>query len=430
MQQVKFETRKSVNKQGGVMKRSMVRLLAGIVISGMAWAQTPLTPTQGSVAGLAPVAGPAPVAAPAPVAVTMPKTWVDYLTIKGDVRLRYEMINDDAKKNANNEDYTRDRARIRARLGAEAKVEDLKAGIRLSTGGADPISGNQTLGDGFQKKDIRLDLAYIDYSFLGDSPNELRAIGGKMEQPLITMPDDLVWDPDLTPEGLAAKARFGNDFVTLLLNGEGLYVQERDAKKNASGLAGQAAFKFQFIPEIGLTVGGTYLAYQNIQGYDVIDWENSNKSYGNSTINGTVSGSTTNKAWATEFTPIMGFAQLDLWLGFPLSFYGQALTNPKADANKNGYMGGVSLGKAKNPQTFEVGYSYTKLEKDATLGMFTDSDRWGGGTDGEGSKFYGKYQIMKNLQACATFFLDKKKISAADGGTDYNRLQLDIQAAF
>lgn len=417
MQQVKVRnSNETPNRQGGVVQRIMVGLWAGIFISGTAWTQTPVTPAQG------------PVVAPAPV--TAPKTWVDYITLKGDVRLRYETINDDSKKNAQGEDYTRDRARIRARLGAEAKVEDLKAGIRFSTGGADPVSGNQTLGDGFQKKDIRLDLAYIDFSFLGDSPQEVRTIGGKMEQPLITMPDDLVWDADLTPEGLAAKARFGNDFATFLLNAEGLYVQERDAKKNATGLAGQAAVKFQFTPEIGLTLGSTYLAYQNIQGHDVIDWENKNNSYGNSTIAGSVSGSATNKAWANGFTPVMGFAQLDVWLGLPLSFYGQALTNPKADANKNGYMGGVSLGKAKNPKTFEVGYSYTKLEKDATLGMFTDSDRWGGGTDGKGSKFYAKYQIMKNLQACATFFLDQQKISAADGGTDYNRLQLDLQAAF
>ena len=424
MKQAVAETQVRANNinGGGTMKRMVVGLLASAVISGTAWAQTNVSPAQGSM--------PAAAAAPAPVAATMPKTWVDYITLKGDVRLRGETINDDSKKNSQGEDYTRDRLRIRARLGAEGKVEDLKAGIRLSTGGADPVSGNQTLGDGFTKKDIRLDLAYIDYSFLGESPQEIRAIGGKMEQPLITMPDDLVWDQDLTPEGLAAKARFGNDFVTLLLNGEGLFIQERDAKKNATGLAGQAAVKFQFVPEVALTVGGTYLAYQNIQGYDVIDWENKNNSYGNSTIPGSVSGTTTNKAWADEFTPVMGFAQLDLWLGFPVAIFGQALTNPKADTNKNGYMGGVTLGKAKNPKTFEVGYSYTKLEKDATLGMFTDSDRWGGGTDGEGSKFYGKYQIMKNLQACATFFLDKKKISAADGGTDYNRFQLDLQAAF
>ncbi len=420
------------------MQRLMIGWLAGAVISGTAWAQADVSLTQGAmatpaaapVAGSAPVAGPAPVAGSAPVALTMPKTWVDYLTVKGDIRLRFETINDDSKKNLQGEDYTRDRARIRARLAAEAKVDDLKAVVRLSTGGADPVSGNQTLGDGFQKKEIRLDAAYIEYIFLGDSPQELRAVGGKMDQPLITLPDDLIWDGDLTPEGLAAKARLGNDFATFLLNGEGLYVQERNAQKNATGLAGQAALKFQFRPEIALTLGGTYLAYQNMEGYDVIDWESKNNSYGNSTINGSVSGSVTNKAWACEFTPIMGFAQLDLWLGLPVTLFGQALTNPKADANKNGYMGGLSLGKAKNPKTFEVGYSYAKLEKDATLGMFTDSDRWGGGTDGEGSKFYGKYQIMKNLQACVTFFLDKKKISAADGGTDYNRLQLDLQATF
>ena len=127
---------------------------------------------------------------------------------------------------------------------------------------------------------------------------------------------------------------------------------------------------------------------------------------------------------------MIGIVQLDFYLGLPLSLYGQVLTNPKADDNKNGYMGGISLGKAKKPKTFEVGYSYIKLEKDATLGMFTDSDRWGGGTDGKGNKFYGKYQITKNLQACAAFFLDEKKISAAAGGTDYNRFQLDLQASF
>ena len=57
MQQAKVETRKAANsKQGGVMKQSMVGLLAGIVISGTAWAQTPVTPTQGPVAVAAPVA--------------------------------------------------------------------------------------------------------------------------------------------------------------------------------------------------------------------------------------------------------------------------------------------------------------------------------------------------------------------------------------
>ncbi|MBU4366598.1 MAG: putative porin, partial [Kiritimatiellae bacterium] len=191
-----------------------------------------------SIGGMSVAQTNAPQASAPTIPTPAQKSWADYITLKGDVRLRYETINDDSKVNSQGENYTRDRARIRARLGAEGKVEDLKSGIRFSTGGADPVSGNQTLGNGFQKKDIRLDLAYIDYSFLGNSPAEVRAIGGKMENPLITMPDDLAWDADLTPEGLAAKARLGNDFVTILLNGEGLYLQERDAQKNATGLAG------------------------------------------------------------------------------------------------------------------------------------------------------------------------------------------------
>jgi hypothetical protein len=71
------------------------------------------------------------------------------------------------------------------------------------------------------------------------------------------------------------------------------------------------------------------------------------------------------------------------------------------------------------------------LEKDATLGMFTDDDRFdGNGTDGEGHRFYGKYQITKNLQACATFFLDKKNISDPAKEANVNRFMLDLLAAF
>ena len=62
--------------------------------------------------------------------------------------------------------------------------------------------------------------------------------------------------------------------------------------------------------------------------------------------------------------------------------------------------------------------------------MFTDSDRWGGGTDGRGHKVYGKYQIMKNLQAGVAYFVDEKTISAPAKTKDYDRLQVDLVASF
>jgi hypothetical protein len=371
----------------------------------------------------------------APLSSTPPpvqKTWADSITFKGDLRYRYESIHDDSKLDADKETYTRQRDRIRARLGAEAKCNDnLKAGVEFSTGQSDPVSGNQSLGDGFGKKEFRLNLAFFDYNFLGDNPNEVHAIAGKMKNPFITFPDDLVWDPDLTPEGLAIKSQLGGGFATLLANGGYMWVQERSDKDDTMLYAAQAAAKLQFVPEIGLTVGASYYGYQNMKGYDVIDWESKNNSYGNSTVKGTVSGSTTNKAWASEFTPVVYFAQLDLRVaGLPLAVYAQELSNGEADQFDQGHLYGATLGKAKNPKTWEVGYSYTELEKDATVGMFTDSDRWGGGTDGKGHKFYGKYQIMKNLQAGVAYFLDDKTLSDSSKTKDYDRLQVDLVASF
>ncbi len=369
-------------------------------------------------------------AAPAPAPVA--KTWVDSVTLKGDFRYRYETINDDAKKNASKETYTRQRDRVRARLAAEAKVNDkLKAGIGLSTGGNDPISGNQTIGDGASKKDMKLDLAYFDYSFFPDTTaNEVHVIGGKIKNPFITMNDDLMWDGDLNPEGMALKSQFGNEVVTVYGNAGYIWLQERDSKDPGMLYAGQGAAKFQFIPEVSLTVGASYYGFQDVKGYDVIDWEGKNNGYGNTTTKGTVSGSTTNKAWAAEFTPVVYFVSLDLWIaGVPVSIFGQELSNTDASTLDQGHLYGVSLGKAKNRGGFEVGYSYTELQKDATVGMWTDSDRWGGGTDGKGHKVYAKYQVMKNLQLGAAYFKDDKGI-ASGKATDYDRLQLDLVAAF
>ncbi len=370
----------------------------------------------------------APAAAtPVPV-----KTWADSITLKGDFRYRYETIADDAKKNASKETYTRERERVRARLAAEAKVNDqAKVVIGFSTGGNDPISGNQTLGDGGQKKEMKLDLAYLDFNFLNDtSATELHGYAGKMKNPFMTMNDDLMWDGDLSPEGLALKGQTGNDVVTAYGNLGYIWIQERDSKDAAQLLAGQGALKFQFIPEVSLTVGASYYGFQNLQGYDVIDWEGKNNAYGNTTKKGSVSGSTTNKAWATEFTPVVYFASLDFWVaGLPVSIFGQELSNTDASKLDQGHLYGVSLGKAKNKGTYEIGYTYTELEKDATVGMWTDSDRWGGGTDGKGSKIYAKYQIMKNLQLGAAYFKDDKGI-ASGKETSYDRMQLDLVAAF
>jgi len=388
------------------MKRWMIGMMV-VTGAGMAMAQTSAPPAKA-------------------------KSWTDTVTVKGDLRYRYESIMDDSKKDSDGDTITRERNRIRARLSAEAKpADDLKVGVELSTGQSDPVSGNQTIGDGFMKDEMKLNLAYLEWSALSsDSPHEAKFTAGKMKNPFINV-SDLVWDGDLTPEGVAFKGQLGSEKVSLLGNAGYIWVKERSAESDDSMLyAGQGAVKIQFVPEVYLLAGASYYAYENMEGFDVVDWENRNSSYGNSTVKGTVSGSTTNKAYKYEYTPIEYFAELNIWAGLPISLYGQMVANDDADDLEKGHLYGVLLGKAKNKGTFEIGYAFAELEKDAVVGAFTDSDRWGGGTDGKSHKMHAKYQITKNLQFGATYFMGERLISDDSKTTDYDRLQVDLVAAF
>ncbi|MEI8243947.1 MAG: putative porin, partial [bacterium] len=153
-------------------------------------ATAPTEPASGAGASLSSVAA----------ALTPPKTWADAITFKGDVRYRVETRQDSSKGYAGNPDIEYER--IRARLGAEAKLnDDVKAVIRLTTdgfkgttAGGDPVSGNQDLTGLASKKFLFLDLAYIDWNIFGEGNSELHGLAGKMVNPFITMNDDLAWD--------------------------------------------------------------------------------------------------------------------------------------------------------------------------------------------------------------------------------------------
>ena len=360
------------------------------------------------------------------------KSWADTLTFKGDLRYRFETVEDESKKDADGDEYTRYRNRIRARLGADAKLSDeLKAGLELSTGDADPVSGNQTLGDGFGKKQLQLSLAYLDYAFLHEKENKLSVVAGKMKNPFISVSEDLVWDSDATPEGLALKGQIGNDLGALMANAGSFWVQERSAEDDLMLYAGQLAAQINLPKEALLTLGAAVYAFQDMEGHDVVDWEEKNNAYGNSTQAGSVDGDVTNKAWRTEFLPVVSFAQLDLDVAdLPVSLFVQQVTNVDADEEDQGYAAGLSLGKAKDAKSWEIGYSYAELEQDAVVGFLTDSDRWGGGADGKSHRIYAKYQLFKNLQLGATFLTGEKKISDPAKTADYDRAQVDVAVKF
>jgi len=347
-----------------------------------------------------------------------PKTWADSVTVKGDLRYRVENIDEDGKP-------SRQRDRIRARLGVDGKVNDnVKAGVELSTGDSDPISGNKSLGDSFAKKDMGLSLAYVDWTVA----EGVTLTGGKMKNPFVCV-SDLLWDGDLNPEGAAVSAARTVGNLDLSAAGAYWWLQERKDADDTKLYGAQASAKLQLTDEMHVTAGIGYYTYDNLEGTTPLDWEGKQNAYGNSTRD-VVSGSSTNKVYAGEYSLIEGFGKLYVWVGTALEIYGHYVVNQDADREDTGYLAGFTVGKAKNPGTFEAGYNYRKLEKDAVLGAFADSDSWGGGTDGQGHKLSAKYQIAKNWQFGVAYFMNEKPVSDSAKKHDYNRLQVDLAAKF
>lgn len=126
------------------------------------------------------------------------------LSFAGDVRYRNESFD------VQYVDRNRQRDRIRARVNANFRVNDTVTGqIGLSTGSADPRSGNQSLTDQNSRKDFDLDVAYLTWA-----PNaQWKFTAGKQRYPW-QRTGAFFYDGDVNPEGLAVNYSTGNFFAS------------------------------------------------------------------------------------------------------------------------------------------------------------------------------------------------------------------------
>ena len=129
-------------------------------------------------------------------------TWVESITLKGDLRLRYDHTKDSNSASS----AANDRWRYRFRFGGTADMSNgVKAGFRLATGGEnsddDIGSTNQTFDKGFARDTISLDQAWAQMEV-----GEVTLIGGKMQNFEKTgwWVSKALFDGDITPEGFEA----------------------------------------------------------------------------------------------------------------------------------------------------------------------------------------------------------------------------------
>jgi hypothetical protein len=134
--------------------------------------------------------------------------YVSNLKIYGDARLRFEYLDEEPQTVQNlaaaggRHSSTTDRNRYRIRVGAEYTFTDnFKAGFQLESATAGD-SANQSLGSEYGKFPINVGLVYLQWKPI----DFLTLTGGKQRNPIYTT--DLMWDPDINPEGASEVANW------------------------------------------------------------------------------------------------------------------------------------------------------------------------------------------------------------------------------
>ena len=333
-------------------------------------------------------------------------SWTDRLSFNGDLRLRYEDIDEAGEEG-------RSRERFRTRFGVTAEVmPDVKVVVQFASGGDNPVSTNQSFDDGFSTKDIGIDLAYFDWS----ATDDISVYGGKMKNPLFRAGGvPLIWDGDLNPEGLAAKYSKGVLFATA-----GLFVaEERSSSSDSTLTAVQVGTKLTLGDNAKLTAGIGYFAYNNTIGNEPF-------------YNGSAKGNSVDLAGDLiyEYKNTEVFAQLDTSIGdWPFSVFAHVTKNNEVSEEDSAYAIGAKFGSASADGDYEFGWTYQDIEADSVIGTFNDSDFGGGGADSSGHILKAKYAVSKRVSLAGTYFINE--VDRFQGTEhDYDRLQLDVEFKF
>lgn len=354
--------------------------------------------------------------------ITKAAEWASRISWKADMRYRYESVDPEAA-------VEQQRQRIRARLAMTAKINDTLTGtIGIATNGGlgDPRSTNQTIGEGWTRKGIGLDLAYVDWK-----PVESFGMSfGKMPQPWYKV-TGYFFDNDINPEGFSARFSTGPFFA----NAFAMALSERGTASDASLLGGQ----FGLTGQLGgakLTGAVGYFDVGSVQ--NEVTTTNLTPCISNPAFFGGPQGNTTVTDLAgcprllNDFNMIEAVAQAEFTIANqPLQVFAQYIQNDEADDLDTGWLAGFNWGKASNPLSWEFGYAYGVIEKDAQFGQFVDSDFAGGVTDADGSVFKIGFAPAKNWVLNGTYFMNDRFIDAP-GATElsYDRYQIDLNWKF
>jgi hypothetical protein len=380
--------------------------------------------------------------------------WVSRWQWQGDLRVRNDTIDQEFNP------ATRNRNRFRARVGAVARVNDsTRVEVQFATGeGGDARSSNQTFTDANSRKALDLDLAYVEWS----PTDTLKITAGKMRYPWVRT-QSYFFDNDVNPEGLAAAWQQGATgfFGSVFYAG----LSERSSFADSSMVGAQAGWRASASDGSRKLLALSYYDHGAVQGYNPFQGAGAGAAglgaYGNTTTTSAAvcrravysSAGVVSPCLANDYDIVELLGEYQFNVGpQPLTLYANLARNLKADFGvtsstpssnvpaglDTAYSFGFNYGRANAnlPGSWEVGYLYQKVEKDALFGQWIDSDFAAGNTDGGGSAFRGAYQLSRNWRFNVTYMSNETNLDvpaaiivppgSSGKGRGYDRLQVDL----
>jgi hypothetical protein len=345
--------------------------------------------------------------------------WVQTIKMKGDLRLRFQSEDKDVSS------QTRNRARIRYRLGIEAKPNaQFTVGAGLASGGTDARSTNETLDDAFQTDGINLDYAWGEYK-----PNtSLSMIGGKYhakDKGYLWYTTDMMWDSDIMQEGASVHLDLNNVLMGDVFMNAGYWVLgESSSSQQDLGMAyGQAGIAYAIdagLEEpLKLKLAGTFYSLRKDDANTIV-------------AGGTNSNTLSSGKYAYDFEQI-GAASAELVYNWPeetsspikmVGAFADYVMNPDPDQNNAGWAAGFKIGdkKVAAKKNWQLKYQYVRLGQDAWMDAFPDSDRYSGKANVKSHEMILDIGLSKNVTLGLDYYINdvlkgtsnKEKVFQAD----------------
>jgi hypothetical protein len=371
------------------------------------------------------------------------------IEFSGDFRFRLENFWYDRDALGDDRD-NRTRMRYRLRLKAKARVNDytdvvfrLASGEALNFDEGANRSTNRTLGRGadFNLDPVFLDMAYVEMRAPADWVEglSLKGTGGKTYNPFRWKDtrDYMIFDADITPEGVGLLAEYSLDERWQLFFNTGYFVLDENSTSTDPSLFGLQGGTHVDVAEdwkLGARLSGYSWGQLDESFYTRA------ASFGNIVDGLSSSAPDGGSLWVVEFA---GYLRYDGIEGWPILLFGHYAKNldavasdlfPAAGKEDTGWGIGVEVGDKK--RLVALGLGYYHLEANFSPAQFIDSDLLDGLTNRAGWALSGTRQILPSTEIAVTLFLSNPinrsfpAFEESVANADRIRLQTDLKVKF